>query len=270
MPKSIDISPEVEAVLARATVVDGNVVKLPDEQLDRALYTAVDKVLKALGGKWDRRAGGHVFNRGIGDALTAALTAGRAVDQRRTMEQFFTPPALADRVAHLAQIRAGHHVLEPEAGSGRLVLAALALGATVTAVELDRDLIGAGGKEGKGDGLLDIATRHHGDLFIFGADFMAWTPASRLPIDRVIMNPPFGKGADMAHVRRAFDFLRPGGRLVAIMSPHWTFAASSAAQEFRAFVKTRWGDWVELEPGTFKGEGTGVNAGLLILNKPAS
>lgn len=32
------------------------------------------------------------------------------------------------------------------------------------------------------------------------------------PVDRVLMNPPFAKGADMAHVRKAFNHVKASGR----------------------------------------------------------
>jgi 16S rRNA G1207 methylase RsmC len=38
---------------------------------------------------------------------------------------------------------------------------------------------------------------------VVGRDFTAWNGNGR-QYDRVLMNPPFEKGADMAHVRQAF------------------------------------------------------------------
>jgi hypothetical protein len=42
-------------------------------------------------------------------------------------------------------------------------------------------------------------------------DFMEMPAAGEF--DRVLMNPPFEKQQDIDHVRRAFDHLKPGGRL---------------------------------------------------------
>jgi hypothetical protein len=36
--------------------------------------------------------------------------------------------------------------------------------------------------------------------------------------DRVVMNPPFDHGADIKHVEHARKFLKPGGRLVAVVA----------------------------------------------------
>lgn len=255
MPKQVTISPEVADVLARGQWVGDILFKLPEGQLERPLYEATNKVLVALGGKWDRRERGHIFTLAARDAMEAALAAGVAVDQKRTLEQFFTPPELAARVASLAQIEPEHRVLEPSAGDGALVgaVARACSTAIITAVEIDPATYEALFKQW---GLR--AT-------ILCADFLA-LPIER-QFDRVVMNPPFGRGADMAHVARALENLRPGGRLVAIMSPHWTFATDSASQAFRGLINDHSHSWEALPEGSFKTAGTGVATGILKITK---
>lgn len=263
MPKTIQISPEVEAVLARATV-DGNMVKLPPGQLERPLYLEVNKVLKALGGKWNTAKYAHVFAGGIDGQLSAALQSGSVVDQKRTLEQFFTPADLAGRMVGLLDIRADMHVLEPSVGNGRLIWEALDRNALVTAVEIDKALCA------------ELAQTICGGLHVFNADFMEWRPVSRIPIDRVIMNPPFSGNQDIAHVTRALGFLRPGGTLVAIMSRHFTFANDGPSKDFRALIdypqcrpygKVSDATVETLSDNTFKSEGTGVGAVLVTITK---
>ena len=53
-----------EEVLQKCTV-EGNVVKLPNKQLDRKLYQEVAKALELIGGKWK---GGIVTGKQIGRA----------------------------------------------------------------------------------------------------------------------------------------------------------------------------------------------------------
>ena len=55
----MNISNEVLAVLSNAAM-DGKNLKLTG-QLDRALYVATNKVLELAGGKWNRKAQGHIF-----------------------------------------------------------------------------------------------------------------------------------------------------------------------------------------------------------------
>lgn len=268
MPKQVTIAPEVHDVLSRCTV-DHNrtVVILPQGQLPRDLYVAVDKVLKALGGKWDRRLGGHVFPRPVEGELDAALRSGVAVDQARTAEQFFTPERVARRMAELAMIEDGTHVLEPSAGAGVLVKAALDLGGHVTAVELDERLI---------PGLREVGQQRHGWVRVCHADFMEWEPRDAPagdfcdftgPFDVVLMNPPFSLGQDMAHVTKALQLLRPGGLLMAIMSPHWRWGTDRASAAFRELAHPSRAHWEPLPDGTFRESGTAVNTGILTLMK---
>ena len=261
MEKSVVISAAVRDVLERAVVegaADRPVVKLPPGQLDRALYVDVDKVLKALGGKWDRRAGGHVFSRPVDGELAEALESGRAVDIKRTREQFFTPPDLAAKVLAMAGDLEGEDVLEPSAGDGALAIPAWRAGAFVTAVEIGHLLA------------CHLEGETEDRLIVEWADFMGWQPRppeTPAAFDAVIMNPPFSRGQDMAHVRRAFGFLKPGGRLVSIMSPHWTFASDRQSVEFREFVRALDHSWALNPEGSFKQSGTGVTTGILCIHK---
>jgi methylase of polypeptide subunit release factors len=77
IPGRIGIDPDVQEVLRGIRVV-GNVAYI-DRPLERELYMRVNKVLEALGGKWNRKVRGHVFEsdpsagRGaIADAVRAA------------------------------------------------------------------------------------------------------------------------------------------------------------------------------------------------------
>lgn len=255
--RGVTLTQPVADVL-RKSRVDGSILRLPEGQLERDVYTQVDKVLKALGGKWDRRARGHVFAKPIGDELATALDIGMAVDRKKTLEQFFTPADLAERMVRLAGVHSGTHVLEPSAGGGALVDAAVATGAIVTAVEIDPDL-----------GLALAVKGRHGGVFAFNADFLSWRTASPVPIDVVLMNPPFSGGKDVAHVRHAWSMLRDGGELVAIMGAHAFFAEDRVSADFRAWLATIGATVNEIEPGTFKESGTMVGARLIVATKRA-
>ena len=52
-----------------------------------------------------------------------------------------------------------------------------------------------------------------------GDDFLnpsEWATAFKY--DRIIANPPFTKNQDIDHVMQMWNFLKPGGRIVSIMS----------------------------------------------------
>ena len=92
-------------------------------------------------------------------------------------------------------------VLEPSAGTGAL-LEALGTHAGVTVVEISHQLAEA------------LRTRYP-LCDVRCADFLALGDELG-PFDRIVMNPPFERGADIEHIRHAYAKLNPGGRLVAI------------------------------------------------------
>jgi len=118
---------------------------------------------------------------------------------------FPTPPELAERLVDAAGIQPGWRVLEPSAGSGNLVGAILGRGAYCVAIEVNVRLSAM------------IGARFCNGLScsLNCADFMTWDGG---PFDAVVMNPPFERRQDEAHLRRAISMLRPGGRLACIVS----------------------------------------------------
>jgi hypothetical protein len=168
-------------------------------------------------------------------------------DVERDANFFETPPAVIERMVELAPMEAGMHALEPSAGEGAIVKELLRQGCVVTSVEFDYD-------------------RHQKLKAIEGheaisADFLDLTPQ---PIyDRVFMNPPFSGQRDIMHVMNAYDFLKPGGKLVAVMSAGVEFSATKLAEEFRLWLDERGGRIHALPAGSFKDSGTMVNAVLV-------
>jgi 16S rRNA G1207 methylase RsmC len=79
--------------------------------------------------------------------------------------------------------------------------------------------------------------------------------------DRIVMNPPFERGVDIAHIKHAMTFLKPGGRLVAI-------CANGPRQRFHLKDSGLASEWIDLPAGTFKEQGTGVNTAMLVIDKP--
>jgi len=102
---------------------------------------------------------------------------------------------------------------------------------------------------------------------IHQVDFLATTPSPTF--DRVIMNPPFTKRADIEHVLHAYKFLAPGGRLVAIMSAGVMFRGDMKSVRFRDLVTTHGGSIAPLPEGSFKAAGTSVNTAVVTINAAA-
>lgn len=253
--------PETVHTVLQSVEFDGDVGRLTCGTLERSVYQQVDKVLKSLGGKWDRRKGGHVFPGDARDHLEAVIETGQYVDAKQALGFFETPESLADEVASMAAWPGGMvpSILEPSAGSGNLLRAMVrrygerALYDTV-AVEID----------GRHHAVLsDLAAEVH------IADFLSLTlDVMEGGFDRVVMNPPFSRQQDIDHVLHAWQFLAPGGRLVAIMSAGWTFRENRKSREFRTFITEHGGIVHHHDHEAFRESGTGVRTVDVTLTKP--
>jgi len=255
-------TPAALDVLRRSEVcgdATGGYVKLPAGKLDRSVYTEVDKILKAIGGKWSRGAGVHLFARDPRpdfETITkgAPVEVERIVTAKKTFQAFYTPAAVADRLVQIAAELSDDlpaRFLEPSAGDGAIVKAILRANPLVH--------------------VTSVETRfgHSGFVATFpGVDFLTTGPSSLGTFDAVIMNPPFTKGQDVQHVLHAWDFVRPGGVLVAIVSPAFRSRAfgltTAKALKWNRFRRLntdrqlRGGVEIDLPAGTFKESGTNV------------
>lgn len=235
------ITPEIEAVI-RASAIAGNNLTLP-HQLERKLYDKANKVLVAAGGKWNKGAKAHVFDRPPLEKLGLILEAGIAIDQKQHWQAFNTPREVANRMALLASIGDNHRVLEPSAGTGNL-FRLFGNAADKVAVELNGELI---------PGLLKLRLS---GLRVIEADFLTCN-GDLGKFDRVVMNPPFAHGDDIRHIKHALTFLKPGGRLVALC------ANGPRQQEQLQPLAT---SWEALPAGSFSEQGTNVNVALLVID----
>ena len=98
-------------------------------------------------------------------------------------------------------------------------------------------------------------------------DFLKAAPVQKF--DRVVMNPPFSRQADIDHVTHAARFLKPGGRMVAIMSAGTIFRQNSKAVAFRGWLEALGGTLEDLPDGAFKASGTMVRTCIVSFDIPA-
>jgi hypothetical protein len=245
--------PEVLEVL-KSLSFDANKAFITTPNLPPKTYKKVDAVLQAHGGKWNRGQKCHLF---AGDAKTAMgqfLSTGSYIDAKKDHAFFETPEHLVVDLVDMAMLSDGMTVLEPSAGKGAIVRELVVSKAEVFAVELnpayERDLVAAGAKH------VQI-----GDFLSMEIDRQ---------FDRVVMNPPFSidnKTVDTVHVLKAWGLVKPGGILLSIMSPGWTFRRRKDDLSFRKFVETH-GFYKENELGDFKDSGTNIQTVTIVLDKP--
>ncbi|MFE4857299.1 hypothetical protein [Streptomyces sp. NPDC056670] len=246
---------EVLDILKTRVETDDIRLVLTGPRMDGRLYQQVNDVLEAVGGRWVSGVQAHVFPVDAAEALAPVLASGEVVTlrEKRQQAQFFpTPAAVVDRLIELAQPTVGMEVLEPSAGSGAIATALAASGALVDCIERD-------------PGYATLLTDSGIARSLKVADFLTVPPEPRY--DRVVMNPPFTKGADMAHVEHALRFLKPSGLLVSVMS--WSVAEEGrATAKFRGLVEQRGGTVEAVPAGAFRESGT--NTDTVIVAIPAS
>lgn len=247
------IEDSVMAVLGRCST-EGNVLHLPAEQLDRKLYVSVNKVLEAMGGKWNRKAGGHVFaDTDPEEALFSAISTGEVTDAKKEFQFFETPAELAERLCDMAELDGNSIVLEPSCGSGRIADAAWARHpAKVSGVEINTELARC------------LQEKPYDVQFW---DFLELDIPEAYRPNRIVMNPPFSNHQDARHVLRAYDVLLPGGILVSVVSPAFKFRTDKEYTAFREFISSHNAEVIDLPENTFKSSGTSVRTCIIKISK---
>lgn len=172
-------------------------------------------------------------------------------------EAFFpTPPELVARMIDEANLSKGLTVLEPSAGDGAIALpVAEHTGGPVVCFEVSPNRAA----------ILRASLAAHGR--VINDDFLRYR-AAETRYDRILMNPPFTRGADALHVMHALDFLAPGGRLVAIVSGaiHGPANGRRPHDELRHEIERRGGRLIRLPSGSFKSAGTNVDTAMVIID----
>ena len=143
-------------------------------------------------------------------------------------------------------------VLEPSAGEGAIVGALVVRGCAVDCVELNTTRA--------------ATLKDWGARTVQAADFLAVPP--RPVYDRVIMNPPFTRGADAKHVLHALRFVKPGGVLVSVMGHGATYRDTRDYARIRTMADQPGGQIIPLPAGSFRDAGTEIATVIVVLPVP--
>jgi len=231
--------------------IHGNLLLLPPVQLNRTDYVAVNKVLEALGGKWNRKAGGHIFDYDPSEKIEDIILTGEYTDAKKDYQFFPTPPELAEYLCDLAEIDEITTVLEPSCGKGNIADAVWKRNpARLLGIELNEDM-----KPLLADKPYEI---------MLGQDFLTY---SEEIWDRIVMNPPFSKCQDRTHILKAYERLAPGGILVSVASSSILWRTDNRAEVFRDFLSGVHASIEELDEGAFKESGTMVRTCIVKIRK---
>lgn len=252
------IPDEILAILSKCEV-EGNILFLPQEQLDRKTYLTVNKCLVNIGGKWDRKTKGHVFDHDPSDDLDSMLLTGETVDMKKVYQFFPTPKNVAEQMCGMAELDADCVVLEPSCGRGDLADVIYAAGvAGLLGVELNPDM-----------------RRYLDDKpykTVTGIDFLQFAKdtENQNVFTRIVMNPPFAKHQDVDHILAAYGLLVPGGILVSVSSPSPFGRTDRKSVEFQNWIQAVNAQVVDVPEGAFKESGTMLRTKIIKVRKPVN
>ncbi len=168
-----------------------------------------------------------------------------------------TPRELSQKMAAMLNLKPTDKILEPEAGTGRLISACDEIWhdkGQMIAVENNYNLC-------------ESLKRNYPFAKIHCADFLSFTPEILGKFDKIIMNPPFANHQDVDHILHAFRFLKNDGELVSIVCEGPFFRQSKKSKGFRDFLDRYDAEIITLPNGTFKESGTMVNSRLIHIRK---
>lgn len=242
----------VEEILKESTI-EGNVLKLPQIQLDRKDYCDVKKSLELIGGKWKSgKIQGFIFDSDPTILIDNLLGDSSPEKLKKDYQFFATPENLAREIVSLADVNKDNKILEPSAGQGAIIKEIIKCNIKeVDCFELmptNQIIL----KEIKGVNLI-------GDDFLNADDCLIY--------DRIIANPPFSKNQDIDHIQKMYKLLKDGGIMVSIASTHWQNSNNKKEIAFREWLAEINADIIDIEKGAFKESGTNIGSVIIKIIK---
>jgi hypothetical protein len=232
---------------------DGKKAKMP--QLDPKLYKKVKKAFEAMGGRWSRGDDATVFDEDPRAQVNGLITHGVLSVAR---DGFFrTPRDVSWRMFELAPIDPEANTLEPECGDGAIVEELLKF-------HIQRERMYCIEQNPK---RCQFVRESWPGVHVACGNFLKFRNSARIPFQRIYMNPPFEQGQDADHVRKAYDLLAEGGRLVSIMGEGIFYRDDRKAELFRQWMKDVHAVSERLPEHSFRSSGTDVATRLLYVRK---
>jgi hypothetical protein len=227
--------------------INGTVGITTAGQLDRKTYLTVNEALELLGGKWNKKLKGHLFDINPLPKIINLMDTGTIIKEK---DGFFRTPRnitiqMLDMLENIPQV-----ILEPSAGDGAICDVLNENHYEVHAIERNQERQGI--LKNKGYNVLDYT------------DFMEFNVANIYKT--IVMNPPCEQLQDIDHISHAFNLLAQNGELVSVISESPFFRDTEKAINFRSLVDT-YGYSMQLPENSFKESGTGVNTRLVYLKK---
>lgn len=249
--KEISIKPEVLKII-KDSKAQGNKIFLPDEELERELYAEVDKALKGMGGKWNRKEKCHIFDYDMEEEFKKVTDRGKYINWKKETQFFPTPKEIAEYMTGLVVITNNrrYKIMEPEAGQGNILDCIPNKDVNeIIAVEINPNHCQYLKNKGYNPICCDFLETDFKD------------------IDFVFMNPPFTKGQEVDHIIHAYSSLKEGGQLVSIISGAYKYNSRGKYKKFKEFLDKTEASILELPPNSFKESGTNIETNILFIEK---
>lgn len=190
------------------------------------------------------RALSEYYGEVLADCPTERPAKQRAgTEVSKDLQYYPTPPAVVEKALGGAYGWKGLRVLEPSCGCGRFLDALRGYGADVLGCEVDP--VRAAMCEAKGHRVMLV-------------NFLETVPTANF--DAVVMNPPFYGRHYAKHVRHALRFLKPGGKLTAILP--------ATARYDHGELDDLGPRWSDLPVGSFSESGTNINTTVATMWAP--
>ena len=240
--RKMKIKKEIIDLLERCEA-EGQTLRIT-EQLDRKTYAQLNKVLTAIGGKWNAKQRVHLFQEDVSEMIENIINTGEYSCIKKDFQFFPTPIELARKMIKLAEITTDDICLEPSAGVGNIAQ----FMPNCDVIELHED---------------NRKTLTEKGFSLVHDDFLTFVPENKYTA--IVMNPPFSKGQDIEHVTKAIEIAERV--VVAVTSASAMFRNDNKTVAFRELVASHGGTIEELPVDSFKESGTSVNTCLIVVKK---
>lgn len=152
----------------------------------------------------------------------------------------------------MADVQDGHKVLEPSAGVGLLAEGIIRHNPNIDldCIELNSDC--------------KKVLREKGFNVIW-SNFLDFKP--KYLYDRVIGAPNFKDNVDCQHVMKMYECVKPGGKVISIMSPYWMTGDSELQTNFREWLQDKSYNITMLPDNSYVEDGITVPTILITIEK---
>lgn len=214
----------------------------PDDGIGGKAYDAENSRVNAL----------SAFDRAKTDYWVKQKVTAKRQD-REGKEWYATPEPVGLFMVNLSGAHSGDDILEPSAGDGAIGRY-MPSDASVTFIEPSESLASRARMNNTNANVIVDGFENHG---------------SNNKYDAIVMNPPFGQGGSIAikHLVKAFEHLRDGGRVVALLPVGKMDELIVKYHEMGYFKDIYTVAEFALPSSTFKNAGTGVNTKIHVFER---